>query len=151
MLPKVANSKTMFVVFGCFIGLLVIVGFYILSENQRDTEYAKGWNLAGAREAIRLSPNEPAAHSAMASVWMKQKQYGKAVAEYRQAVKLEPKNPYNHLEFGDALSLCGDTAKARKEWHTAVILDVAGGQAATESMSRLNSSKAVLPSPIASP
>ncbi len=115
--------------------------FYFLwaqAEREREADYRQGWNYAGAAEILKLSPNQPAPHTAMASVWMKNKQYEKAVVEYGKAVKLEPNNPYNHLDLGNALILVGKTAEARKEWQAAVRLDVTGGQAQADATHQLD-------------
>ena len=127
-----------------------MICFYFMwtkAERERDAEYRHGWNYAGANQALRKYPNEPSAHIAMASVWMKQKQYGKAVAQYKQAVILEPKNPYNHLDLGNALDQLGQTTGARREWRTVADLDVSGGQAKMVALRRLASNKSLITSP----
>ena len=120
-------------------GVLCFYFLWTQAEKERDAQYKQGWDYGGASQVLKMAPHEPSAHIAMASVWMKQKQYNKAVAEYNQAVKLEPRNPYDHLELGDALNQLGQIAGARKEWHTAAVIDVPGGQAAIGAIRRLNS------------
>lgn len=130
--------------------IIGVIGFFLLwsqAERERDAEYRSGWDYAGASYVLKMHPNEPSSHSAMASVWMKQRRYDKAVAEYKQTVKLEPRSPYNHLDLGNALDSLGQTASAKKEWRAAVNLDVPGGQAATNATRQLAPDRLPLPSP----
>lgn len=145
---NVTNSKPSF--FGLSlvavipIAVLMVIAlclycYWRQAENEREAQYRRGWDYAGASQALKMYPNAPSAHAAMGSVWMKQGAYGNAVREYRVTVSLEPANPYNHLDLGNALLRAGQLTQARKEWASAARLDVPSGDAATEAIRNLRS------------
>lgn len=139
--PKSWLSKLTWasIVSAIMIVALCLCLYWRQAENKREAEYRRGWDYAGASQALKMYPNAPSAHAAMASVWMKQGVYNKAVHEYRMAVSLEPANPYNHLDLGNALLRVGQLTQARKEWASVARLDVPSGDAATEAARNLRS------------
>jgi serine/threonine-protein kinase len=69
---------------------------------------------AAAERALALQPDLPEAHRAMGSVWYRQREYAKALAEFAIVRKAQPNS-------ADLLSAIGFVERRQGEWDSAVV------------------------------
>lgn len=68
--------------------------------------------IALAIESLATQSNNPNAHRAIASGWLRLRKGEDAIAPLRRALELSPKDPVLHEMLGAALEMTGDTAGA---------------------------------------
>ena len=77
-------------------------------------------SVEAADEAVRLSPSDPDAHRARATVLTRQQQYAEAVKSLESATRLRSRDDVLWLELGNAREEVGDTAGALAAFDQAV-------------------------------
>ena len=68
-----------------------------------------------ARQAVRLSPNQPVPFDTLAAALMADKQPGPAIEAQQKAVSMAPGNPLFRLNLAKIALLAGDKALAKAE------------------------------------
>ncbi len=99
---------------------LLLIGFSLLIWNMGAaglsallSAYAAMNNLAEpATAAVRISPSDPEAHYARATILAREGKLSDALAEYEQAARLRPDDYFLWLELGRAYELNGDLDRA---------------------------------------
>jgi serine/threonine-protein kinase len=74
------------------------------------------------REALRLKPNFPEAHSNLGAALSDQGKYAEAEAEYREGLRLRPNYPEAHNNLGNALAAQGKLREAAVAYKEAIRL-----------------------------
>jgi Flp pilus assembly protein TadD len=64
-------------------------------------------------EAARKAPEKSSVREALGRAYFRNRQYAEAAAEFEAVVETHPVNDYAHFCLGRALSLTGDTQRAR--------------------------------------
>jgi len=78
--------------------------------------------IAEYRTAIRLHPNDAAAHYELGNSLDEEGDRDGAIAEYRTAIRLQPDHAQAHNNLGNVLHQEGDLDGAIAEWRTAIRL-----------------------------
>jgi tetratricopeptide (TPR) repeat protein len=86
---------------------------------------SSGFSQAEAdyQEAVRLAPNDPRTHVALANAYLAEKKPDQARAELMKALELDPKNPDAHAALGDLYLASGEPQAAEEQYRAAVALD----------------------------
>jgi len=78
--------------------------------------------VAACREAIRLKPDDVAAHYKLGGALLGRGKLAEAIAEFREAIRREPDEATAHSNLGLALERQGKLAEAIAEWREAIRL-----------------------------
>ena len=78
--------------------------------------------VAILRAAVRLKPDDTAAHSNLGLALSNQGKLAEAIAEYREAIRLKPDDAVAHTNLGGALRKQGKRAEAIAEYREAIRL-----------------------------
>jgi tetratricopeptide (TPR) repeat protein len=79
--------------------------------------------IAEFRDAIRIKPDDAAAHQNLGVALRDKRQLDEAIAEYREAIRLKPDFARAHTNLGNALADKGELDRAIAEFRKAIDLD----------------------------
>ncbi len=103
--------------------ILVLVYYNAFSRDSRELANGRAEALANAQKAIRLAPNLPVAHGALAEIHRSNLNLKAAGAEYRQVFALQSGDPDALRSYSRFISDTGDHQNALKLADEALALD----------------------------
>jgi tetratricopeptide (TPR) repeat protein len=98
-----------------------------MAYNNLASELLKGGRteeaIADLGAALRLAPDDAAAHATLGQAWEQERKYREAAAEYERALALEPSNAAAQLDDGILLARMGRAGEAAEHFRRALVTE----------------------------